>query len=369
MKFRYYFWRILGIALLVLFSIVFFKIVIYVAISGVLFLIGYPITQKINKIKLGKIAIPSSISSLLTLLILVTFLLFLFKMIFPPLLKQAELLSELNFNDVLHNILLQFPSFNELIKSLGNENDFKNALLTELESLLNVANFSNAVNNFLDYAGTIIGGVLCVMFITFFFLKDEQIIKNALLVLFPKKSEGVVLAILSSTKAMLGKYFAGLFTDMIIVGTIAGTSLWLFGIQNALIIGFTAGILNIVPYIGSAITMVVAIFLGVSGCIANEQYELIGTIITKIFFTLFSINLIDGFIIQPFIFSSSVKAHPLEIFLVTIMGAILGGIGGMIIALPVYTIIRIIAKQYLSHFRFFEKITSKLNDESNKIRP
>lgn len=365
MKFRYYFWRILGVALLVLFSIVFFKLIIYIAISGVLFLIGYPITQKINKLKIGKLKIPSSVSALTTLLILVSVLFFLFKMIFPPLIKQVEVLSELNFNDVLHNILLQFPSFSDLIRSLGNENDFKAALLTELESLLNVANFSNAVNNFLGYAGTIIGGILCVMFITFFFLKDEQIIKNAILVLVPKKSEEAVIEILHSTKDMLGKYFIGLFIDMIIVGTLAGTLLWLLGIQNALIIGFTAGILNIVPYIGSAITMVVAIFLGVSGCIAAEQYDLISTIITKIFFTLLSINLIDGFIIQPYIFSSSVKAHPLEIFLVTLMGAIIGGIGGMIIALPVYTILRIVAKQYLSRFRFFEKITAGLTDESN----
>jgi len=77
---------------------------------------------------------------------------------------------------------------------------------------------------------------------------------------------------------------------------------------------------------------------------------------------LLSINLIDGFVIQPFIFSSSVKAHPLEIFIVTLMGAIAGGIGGMIVALPAYTILRIIAKQFLTQFKFFKKITENISE-------
>ena len=161
---------------------------------------------------------------------------------------------------------------------------------------------------------------------------------------------------------MLSKYFTGLFIDMLIVGTLAGSLMRIMGIDNALIIGFTAGILNVVPYIGSMITMIVAVFLGVSGCIAHGDYALIMGTITKTFFGLLSINLIDGFIFQPFIFSNSVKAHPLEIFIVTLMGATIGGIAGMIVALPVYTIFRIVAKEFLTRFKFFKKLTEKLEN-------
>jgi predicted PurR-regulated permease PerM len=73
-------------------------------------------------------------------------------------------------------------------------------------------------------------------------------------------------------------------------------------------------------------------------------------------------NLIDGFVIQPLIFSNSVKAHPLEIFIVTLMAATIGGIPGMIVALPAYTLIRIVAKEFLTHVKFFRKISEKIED-------
>jgi len=149
---------------------------------------------------------------------------------------------------------------------------------------------------------------------------------------------------------------------MLIVGGTVFIALSILGIKNAIIIAFIAGVLNVIPYIGSAVTMLVAIFLGVSGCISSGNYELIGPTINKIFFTLLSINLIDGFIIQPFIFSSSVKAHPLEIFIVTLMSAKIGGIFGMVVALPVYTLIRIVAKEFLTHLKFFKRISDTIEE-------
>lgn len=362
MKFRFYFWRVLGVVLLLTLAVVFFKIVIYLIISSVLFLIGSPITQQIERLKIGKYKIPDAIAALTTLVLLVSVVFLLFMMIFPPMIEQANVLAEMNFYDVLHNILIQFPSLNSMLNSLGDVNDIKIALSDQIHKALNFSNFSMVLNNIVDYAGTILGGLLCVLFITFFLLKDEQLLKNTILTLTPNSKESAITDVLRTSKKMLSKYFAGLFIDMLIVGTVSGTLMYAFGIKNALIIGFTAGILNVVPYIGSMITMIIAIFLGVSGCITSNEYAIIGAVITKIFFILFSINLADGFILQPIIFSSSVKAHPLEIFIVTLMGAIAGGIVGMIIALPAYTILRIIAKEFLSQFKVFKKLTEKLND-------
>jgi len=362
MKIKLNLWRISGVIILLLVSFLFFKIVVYLIISSVLFLIGAPITQQIEKIRIGSKKIPDAIGALITLAFLVSVVLLLFKMIFPPLINQVNLLSDLNFYDVLHNILLQFPSVYDALKSFGNEDDLRLALSSQIASFFNFTNFSLIFDNVFSYTGTIIGGTLCVLFITFFLLKDEQILKESILTITPTSAEHAMNDILRTSKKMLSKYFAALFIDMLIVGTLVGSLLFILGIDNALIIAFTAGLLNVVPYIGSAITMLLAIFLGVSGCIAHNEYELIYLVITKIFFGLLSINLIDGFIIQPFIFSSSVKAHPLEIFIVTLMGAIVGGIGGMIVALPVYTILRIIAKQFLTHFKFFKKITDTITE-------
>jgi predicted PurR-regulated permease PerM len=362
MKTKYYLWRIAGILLILALAFVFFKIVVYILISSILFLIGAPLTKKMESVKIRSRRMSDALSATITLVLIVAIIFILFKMIVPPLIRQMDLLSNLNFADVLQNILVQFPDLDSAVKNYGSAQDVKTALSGQLDSFLNFSNISWAVDHAFSYAGTILGGTACVLFITFFFLKDERLLKESILMFTPSSQEHSVRDVLRTSKKMLSKYFTALFIDMLIVGLCAGTLMWILGIDNALIIGFTAGILNIVPYIGSVITMIVAIFLGVSGCIAHGEYVLIAETIAKTFLGLLSINLIDGFLVQPFIFSNSVKAHPLEIFIVTLMAATIGGIAGMIVALPVYTILRIIAKEFLSHYKFFKKLTEKIED-------
>lgn len=329
-------------------------------ISLVLFLVGYPITNQLEKIKFGTKKMPDALSALITIVLMVSIVSSLFFVIIPPLVTEVNFLSQLNFYDVLYNIIEQYPTLKQSLLKLGTEEDLKNTLNTQLNTFVNANNIKDVVNNVFNYLGTILGGTLCVLFITFFLLKDEQLVRQGFLVITPPGIEGEMKDILRTSKKMLSKYFAGLFIDMFIVSILVLIGLSIFGIKNALIISFVAGILNVIPYVGSFITMIVAIFLGVSGCISTGNYELIGVTINKIFFTLLTINLVDGFIIQPFIFSNSVKAHPLEIFIVTLMAAALGGVFGMIIALPVYTLIRIVAKEFLTHLKFFRKISENI---------
>ena len=115
-----------------------------------------------------------------------------------------------------------------------------------------------------------------------------------MLLITPQKYESEVKDIMKTSKKMLSSYFIGLTIDVLIVGTLAGICLWAFGIKNALIIGFMAGLFNVVPYLGPIITMCFALFMGVSGCIEIGQYDLISSTITKIFFTLLSINILDA---------------------------------------------------------------------------
>lgn len=355
-------WRIIGLLAIVAFAFLFFKIVIYIAVSFVLFLVGYPLTYRLKTIKIGKRYVPHAIAALLTISGIVSLVFGLFFLIIPPLVTEVKFLSNLNFYDVFHNILDQFQGVKDLLLKIGSEEDLKQNLSAQINEYLNTKNLSSAVNNIFQYFGTIFGGILCVLFITFFLLKDEMIVKNSLITIAPAGVEKEMRDVLKITKKMLSRYFVGLFIDMFIVGGSVFLFLTLFGIKTALIIAFCAGILNVIPYIGSAITMVIAIILGVSDCISTGSYDQIGSTIYTIFFTLLTINLVDGFIIQPYIFSNSVKAHPLEIFIVTLMAGTLSGIFGMVVALPVYTIIRIIAGEFLSHLKFFRKISENITD-------
>ena len=149
---------------------------------------------------------------------------------------------------------------------------------------------------------------------------------------------------------------------MLIVCITVTSLMWIFGVKNALVIGCLAGVMNVIPYIGSMVTMFFAIILGVSGCIEINQYEQISGTIIKIVLILFCTNLVDGMLIQPAIYSNSVKAHPLEIFLVILMAGAIGGVLGMVVAIPCYTLLRIIAKEFLDHFKFFKKLTENITE-------
>jgi predicted PurR-regulated permease PerM len=328
----------------------------------VLFLIGFPITSRLEKIRIGKRRLNDGIASTLTLLLFLFVFYLFFVLIFPPLAEQISFLSRLNFYDVLNGVLNEYPSLKSLSTRIGTESEFKSALSQQFNRIFDFGTVSLVVNNIFYYLSAFIGGLFCVLFITFFLLKDESTVSRTILLLTPQKHEGEVKDILWTSKKMLSKYFTGLLIDILIVGVITGGSLWLFGIKNALIIGFMAGLFNLIPYVGPLITLCFALFLGISGCIETGMYSMISPIATKITVTLLSVNLLDSLIIQPYIFSNTVRAHPLEIFLVVLIAGTLGGITGMVVAIPVYTLIRIVAKEFLSHYKFFRKISEKISE-------
>jgi predicted PurR-regulated permease PerM len=331
-------------------------------ISLVLFLIGYPLTSTIEKVKIGGKKINDGIAALLTLIVLFGVFAMFFYLIVPPLVKQVSFMSDLNFYDVLHGILDQYPSLNYLFSQLGSEETLKSTINEQFNSVFNFNNVSLILNNLVAYLSSFLGGLFCILFITFFFLKDENTVSQTILLISPSRIEREVKEILVTSKKMLSKYFIGLIMDILIVGILAGASLWILGIKNALIIGVVAGLFNVVPYIGPMITLCFALFLGVSGCIEVGQYDQISGVVVKIFIALMSINILDAIFFQPFIFSNSVKAHPLEIFLVILAAGTLAGISGMVVAIPVYTLVRIVASQFLSQFKFFKKITENITD-------
>lgn len=340
----------------------FSTVVIYLGISLVLFLVGQPLINSLKKIQFKGKRVSGGIAALATLLIFAGIFNLFFFLILPPLIEQITFMTDLNFYDVLHGILEQYPSLKYLFSLLGTEESMKSAINEQVNSVFNFGTVSSIVNNLVGYLSSFLGGLFCVLFITFFLLKDQYAVSRTILLLTPHKYEDEAKEILITSKKMLSKYFTGLIIDVLIVGLLAGTSLWILGIKNALIIGFVAGLFNVVPYIGPMITLCFALFLGVSGCIEVGQYDQISSVITKILIALMSINLLDALFFQPYIFSNTVKAHPLEIFLVILMAGTLAGIGGMVLAIPVYTLVRIVAKEFLTQFKFFRKITEKITD-------
>jgi predicted PurR-regulated permease PerM len=131
-------------------------------------------------------------------------------------------------------------------------------------------------------------------------------------------------------------------------------------VESALLIGFLGGLMNVIPYLGPIIGTFMGLVIGITSNLSLGMYEDILPISAVIVGTFAAANLIDNLILQPLIYSTSVKAHPIEIFLVILMAGSLAGIPGMILAIPGYTVLRIIAKQFFSGSKLVQQITKNI---------
>lgn len=181
-----------------------------------------------------------------------------------------------------------------------------------------------------------------------------------ILAVVPEEHHVAVKNVLNDSKELLMRYFIGLLTELICVMSIISLGLWIFGVKNALLLGFFGGLMNIIPYLGPLIGTLLGLLLGASATLASAEYASLLPIMLKIGGVFLVANYIDNLLLQPLIYSSSVKAHPLEIFFVIIIGGSLAGISGMLLAIPVYTVLRVIGKEFFSKFRFVKKLTEDI---------
>ena len=360
MKFKAYLIPLLSVLAVALFVWMFSKVVLYILIASVLSLVAQPLVRLFSKIRYKKYEIPDPVVAILSLCTMAGTIILMICLISPILIKEVRFLSGLNFSDVFSEIIVQFPRLKSLLSNFGSEQEISASIITQTNKLMNFTNIGTLLNDFASVAGSLIGGGLATLFITFFLIKEDKIVYRSVLLITPTNYEDEIKDILRTTKTLLSKYFVGLFIDMLIVCVLVSSLMFAFGIKNALIIGVFTGIMNIIPYVGPLISFVFAMLLGITGCIEFGQIQEISGVMTKIFFILLGVNILDGFMIQPYIFSNSVKAHPLEIFLVILMAASVAGIIGMVVAIPTYTLLRIIAKEFLVNFKFFKKITDSI---------
>jgi predicted PurR-regulated permease PerM len=133
-----------------------------------------------------------------------------------------------------------------------------------------------------------------------------------------------------------------------------------FGISNAVVIAFLCALLNLIPYIGPLVGAVIMFTLSMTSNIGLDfQSEILPTSLYIMLFY-FVAQMIDNFVSQPVIFSKTTKSHPLEIFLVIIIGGLLFGVIGMIVAVPLYTALKVILKEFLSENKIVKSLTKDL---------
>ena len=236
-------------------------------------------------------------------------------------------------------------------------------LQKKLFNYLSPSRISQILGGLVNILGNLFVAIASITFILFFFLNDPKLFDKVILSLVPIDQEANTQEVLDRIKRMLPRYFQGILIEMLILMGYLLVTLSLFGVPNSVLIAFVGALMNIVPYVGPLLGGFFGLFITVCSHIEADFYTVTFPLMGWVLGVFVTSQWFDNFLLQPIIFSKSVKAHPLEIFIVILIGAKLFGIMGMIVAVPTYTMFRYIAAEFFSHIKFFNQLTGHLNEE------
>lgn len=346
----------------------FYFIIIWLLLAAVISFVGEPLVRTFDRIHIKNFRIPHWLSTVMALFVVLLFFLGLIAIFVPLIISQAGAISKIDPDKLGENLRGPIQWIDGKLREYGTlaEDQTLNDLVSEkIGSVLSLEHVGNFVGGILNAAGNIFLGMFSILFISFFFLKDENMFEESVLLIVPEKSEEQTRKVIADSKILLKRYFIGILLELISVISLITLGLWILGVNNALLIGFFGGIMNIIPYLGPILGAIIGFSLTVTGTLAAGDFNQLLPVLIKFFSVIVVVQFIDNNILVPMIYAKSVKSHPLEIFLVIIMGGGLAGFPGMLLAVPVYTVLRVIAREFFQEFRVVQKITEKMDEENS----
>jgi predicted PurR-regulated permease PerM len=346
---------IIAIGLVLFFITKIQTVIVYLIVSIVLSLITNPLVEFLRR----KLRFSNTLAVVTTMILLILILVGLIMMFIPLIASQSQSLSLLNTLEIEKNILELADKINIYLSSHNIDaiNVFQKSNITSKLDFNFIPYFLNSILNVISSFGM---GLASVLFITFFILKDKVLFIVGIKKILPDDHEEKILNSFSKINQMLSRYFIGLIIQLFIVFILYIIVLLIFGVENAFIIAFLCAILNIVPYVGPLIGSVLAAILTMIGNLGGDfQTQILPTTL-YVMIGFWVVQLIDNNVSQPIIFSKSVNSHPLEIFLVTLVSGFLFGITGMIIAIPFYTMIKVVAKEFFPENKVIMAVTKDM---------
>lgn len=355
-----------GLAIVLFLLWYFSSIVAYVLVSAVLSLIGKPIVDLVCKIKIKGWSPPKLIGAIISLATLWFLFILFFRVMIPLVISQINELSTVNVPSMISNFnepLIQIDAFiHEYLPASAKDFSIQEYLVDKVSSVVNVGILTQFFSSTANILGNLIIAAFSISFITFFFLKDEGLFFEGVIIFFPEKFEKNIAHALISINKLLRRYFVGIVFQSFGIMTLDTIGLLIVGIpfQTALVIGLFRGILNVIPYVGPIVGTVLGIIIGVATNLDMDFSTQMAPMLIYMFLVFIIVQIIDNVVFQPLIFSNSVNAHPLEIFIVLLIAGSVGGILGMLLAIPGYTVIRVFAKEFFNNFRVVRKLTEKI---------
>lgn len=357
---------IVGVAITaaVLFLVWYFiEIVVFILISAVLAIIGRPLVNLLANRGIKGYTMPRWAAAATTLVVIMGVIVAVVAIFVPVILNQINELARVDFSAVLDKVespIMMVQHYLERTFALQPSDTSLLTMLAEVFRALFSFDFLNStVTSIVGIALSTVVAFFSVAFITFFFLKEDGLFYAMVCAMFPSHLQENVVHALDSITYLLSRYFVGILTESAILMVLITIIFRLFGMTTdaALLMGLIMGMMNVIPYAGPLIGGMVCLFLGIMTPI--EGYTAASTA-TIIVLTLFTLKGVDDFVLQPAIYSKRVKAHPLEVFLVILMAGYMAGVWGMLLAIPSYTVVRVLAKEFFSELSLVQKLTRNL---------
>ena len=348
----------------VLFVVWYFSsIVAYILVSAVLAVIGCRFVGMLVRLRIGGRAVPRWLAALVTLLLFWAVFAAICSLFVPLVINKLYQLSTLDFRAVVASVeepIVRAQNYLDTIFDIpGSEFSMPEAISSTLREVVNVDSVNTLFSSALGITFSSLIAFFSISFITFFFMKDDGLFYSMVTAVFPARYAQSVTRALDSVTVLLSRYFMGIFTESVLLMTAVSLVMIAFGMAagDAFFIGLIMGVMNVVPYAGPLIGGSLSVCLGVVTPIPGFTA---GHTMLVIACSLLVRKGLDDFVIQPSLYSNRVRAHPLEIFIVILIAGTLGGIVGMLLAIPSYTVLRVFAKEFFSQYRLVRQLTEKI---------
>ena len=340
----------------------FFRSVLaYILIAVVVSLIAKPLMGLMQKVRIKGKKAPDWLLAAFSIIIVLGVLIAILTSVIPIISGIVKDISMVNIESAARGIAVPLAEFNEYLQNsfpqLGSDFRIEVAILNEIQKMFNVSAFSSVLGSAASFVTSMAIGLFSVVFIGFFFIKDDGLFTEIVCALVPDRHEATTEKAISDIGYLLSRYFIGVILEMIGVAMINFLGLMFIarlGFHASIGIAVLTGILNVIPYVGPFMGIILGTTLSI--LLKYTSISPIGLDVNFWVFTaiiiaiLYFTQLIDNFVYQPLIYSTSIKSKPLEIFIVLLIVGHIGGPLSLIIAIPCYTVVRVIA------FRFFGNI-------------
>ena len=350
------------------------NVLIYIVLSIVVSLLSRPLARFVGKARIKGKGVPDWLSAILSILFVVGGFILLITLAIPVvtgIIRDASFFSNLRvFNGTIAETINEWVV--GMFPTLGQDFDAINVLMDYLKGTMSDISITSILGSVAATLANLVIGLFSVVFISFFLVKDPKLVAKIAAALVPDRLEASVTDAIRDIDHLLSRYFVGLTLEMMGVAFFNFLGLWLIariGPNYALGIAFIAGILNILPYVGPLIGEV----LGVLLCVVLKYGAGVGLDVPILLFALIvfgvmlSVQFIDNFVLQPIIYSTSIQSTPLEIFIVLLIAGHVGGILGMLAAIPSYTVVRVIAGRFFYNHKVVRRLMPDLEKDVNEM--